>query len=143
MKKIGSIFLANVEFSPLIAGTMKYEAHFLVSIWAKYKIPEEISSQIVERIQSGQIKTGNDLVEWASSSNAEVEWEYHDSDDQMHPYYNKFNSTIDILKKDDVGSCYVWSNRKDVSSFGAHYSQVQKEAIDHLRWCLGFLPRWN
>lgn len=74
---------------------------FKISIWERIEIPPEKENEVREKIKSGEISTGSQLMDviGADSDGAET---LYDTGEQLTPKDNGGNSTVEIWEDESL-----------------------------------------
>lgn len=85
---------------------------FKISVWERIKVSSEFEEIISRRIQSGKIKTGNDIfteVEELSKGISPDREVLHETETHLSPEQNEYQATIEIVTEEEQT---IWNNSK-------------------------------
>lgn len=89
---------------------------FKIAIWERFDVPEEAQEKVRTAIESGEIKTGNQLYEFIKENEfgSSISYELQEeTEEYLDPKSNDGYSTIEIIEENADGDLETtWANAK-------------------------------
>lgn len=105
---------------------------FKVTVWQRFDVPEELEDEVMEKLRSGVISTGNDLHEFLEEEH-KVDSDWHniiETEEFLTPDENDGQSTIECVGKDTKKT--IWTNSQfDSYSISGYVDVLDEDGTCH------------